>query len=333
METQRHHIVQKKYLTQWRKAESENQLNIFSITENKYIERGPDWVGFWRKNYNILDEEDQYFLPEKITAEIDTLGIKVIKEIDCSSQKQLDGYKRSVLAFYVALQYFRTPRFREETDKFFEQVIIKQMREAFSSTEKFRINKEDLLKIDPKNENDKKAIEKIKEMTEEEINQQSFDLLHSDNLKFKLTNTGHSKQILKINKYAKQIFGLQWLFLISPKDTAFATSDNPCFTFSKSKFSQGILSPNVIIFFPLRPDLCIAIKPSIKSKNEHYLKLDKKEVRDINKLILENSYRLFIAKDRKQLDYITKNYDYENHRQSRDTVMYKNDKYIMFNLE
>lgn len=111
------------------------------------------------------------------------------------------------------------------------------------------------------------------------------------------------------------------------------TSDNPCFTISPTKIRNGLLSPNVIVFFPLRPDLCIAIKPSSKSQTEHFLKLDKKKVREINQLILANSYQCLIAKDRKQLDNLTKNFDYKMHRKSRDVVVSEFGDYVMFNVE
>lgn len=330
---QRHHTVQNKYLAQW-KNKINNQLNIYLISKNEYIERGPNWKGFWKKDYNIYDEDKNHFyLPEEVTNKIDTTGIEAIKKLERDAQKQLDGFNRSALAFYVALQYVRTPRFREETDKFMEENIKFFMRKDISSPDKFKLSKEELLKQKPKNQKEKEALEKISTMTEEEINQQSYEFLHSDDFKIKLTNTGHSKQILKIDRLAINIFELKWLFLITPKETSFITSDNPCFTIASSKIRQGLLSPNALIIFPLRPDVCIIIKPSIKSKTENYLKIDRKKVRDINKLILENSYQSAIAKDKTHLENLTKNYDYKNHRKSRNVAIYKKGNYVMFNLE
>lgn len=48
----KHHIVQAKYLAQWQSSDTRNQLNIYFIPENKYIERGTGWKGFWRKDFN-----------------------------------------------------------------------------------------------------------------------------------------------------------------------------------------------------------------------------------------------------------------------------------------
>lgn len=105
----RRHIVQGKYLTQWRKADTKNQLNIYFIPENRYIERGPGWKGFWRDDFNIFDnDKDKFYLPEKVTAIIDSRGIEAIRNIDCVKQNQLNGEERSYIAFYVALQYIRT---------------------------------------------------------------------------------------------------------------------------------------------------------------------------------------------------------------------------------
>src|SRR3989344_6024153 len=88
----KHHIVQGKYLAQWRKSGTENQLNIYVIEENQIIERGPGWKGFWREDYNVLEDEgEKSYLPEDVTAIIDSKGIEAI----------------SCIAFYVALQYTR----------------------------------------------------------------------------------------------------------------------------------------------------------------------------------------------------------------------------------
>jgi hypothetical protein len=330
---QRHHIVQSKYLTQWRKKDDCNQLNIYVIKENGFKEKGPNWKGFWRKDYNIYDDENDYYLPEKITEKIDTEGIEVIRKIDTSNKLSLSDYDRSVLSFYITLQYFRTPRFREEQDKFFEETIKYFMRKDITTPEKFKIRKADILKEKPKNDKEKAAIEKIKTMTDEEIQNDGFNFLHSDDFKIKLSNVGHSKIFFKIDRRAEELFKFVWTFLIAPKDTFFTTSDNPCFTFSTTKFQQGLLSPNVTIFFPLRPDLCIVVKPRFKSYEEGFLHLSKKEVRDINKLVLSNSYYYFIAKDIQQLQHLTKSYDYKNHKQSRNTAIYEKGPYIMFNLE
>lgn len=330
---QRHHTVQSKYLAQW-KNKANNQLNIYLIFENKYIEKGPNWQGFRKKDYNIYDEDKNHlYLPEEVTNKIDTLGIEAIKKIDGNLQDQLDGFNRSALAFYVALQYVRTPKFREETDKFMEKNIKFFMRKDISSPDKFKLSKEELLKQKPKNQKEKEALEKISSMTEEEMNQQSYDFLHSNEFKIKLTNTGHSKQILKIDRLAKNIFELKWVFWTAPKETSFITSDNPCFTISTSKIRQGLLSPNCLIIFPLRPDLCIIIKPALQIKTEDYVNIDRKKVREINKLVLKNGYQCAIAKDKNHLEYLTKNYDYKNHRKSRDVAIYEKGDYVMFNLE
>lgn len=329
----RHHTVQDKYLTQWRKTDTENQLNIYSIAENKYFERGSSWRGFWREDFNVLDDKDQFYLPEDVTAVIDSKGIEAIRSIDCETQEQLDGEKRSALAFYVALQYIRTPRHREEMDKFIQAETRFFMREDVTSPKGFRLSKDEILKHRPKNKREEEALKKISAMSDEEIKKQAFEFIHSDDLKVRLTKAGHSKGILKIERHAKGLFESQWLFLIAPKDTRFVTSDNPCFTVSPTKVMNGLLSPHVTVFFPLRPDLCISIKPNIESKTERFLKLNKKEVRDINRKTLANSYQCLVAKDREQLENLTTNFDYKNHRRSRDVVVSQAGDYVMFNRE
>jgi len=71
----------------------------------------------------------------------------------------------------------------------------------------------------------------------------------------------------------------------------------------------------------------------MKSKAEYYMKLDKKQVRDINSLILSNSAQCVVAKDKIHLEKITKNFDYKNHRKSRDISISEIGPYTMFIAE
>lgn len=330
----KHHIVQDKYLTQWRKSGTENQLNIYVIEDNEIIERGPGWKGFWRDDFNVLEDDgEKSYLPEEVTAVIDTKGIDAIRGINTTSQELLSGIDaRSCIAFYVALQYTRTPRHREEMNKLIEATTRYFMRKDLPTPDKVHMSKEEILKHKPKNKMEEDAIEKVSKMSQEEINSQIFEAIHTDTVRIGLTKTGHSKGLLKVDRHAKKIFEMQWLFLVAPMGTSFITSDSPCFTISTSKLN-GLLSPHATIFFPLRPDICLYIKPNMKSKTEHYMKLDKKQVRHINELILSNSYQCAIAKDKTHLEKLTKDFDHENHRKSRDVSITESGPYTMFTAE
>jgi len=94
----KHHIVQGKYLAQWRKSGTENQLNIYVIEENQIIERGPGWKGFWREDYNVLEDEgEKSYLPEDVTAIIDSKGI----ENTYSERRIFIGYRCSKLHSFL----------------------------------------------------------------------------------------------------------------------------------------------------------------------------------------------------------------------------------------
>lgn len=326
-----HHIVQDKYLKQWQNEE--NQLNIFSISENKYLERGSKWKGFSRNDFNILDDKENRYLPETMTAQIDTPAIEVIKNLNINETIQLLGKERIVLAHYIALQYIRTPRHREEMDKIIEKTINHFRRKDISSLEKVQFKKEDILKEKPKNKQEEEALEKISKMSEEEIQKEIFESIHSDEIKMKLSNEGHSKNLFKVDKYAKELFSYEWNFLLAPKGTSFITSDNPCFVISSHKMMGGLFSPFSTVIFPLTPNICVYIKPKTKSHGENFVKLDKTLIRTINKMIAQNSYQYIIAKDKIHLQKIVKNFDHLNHKKTRDAVVYENGDYILFNIE
>ena len=329
----KHHTVQDKYLAQWKKTETDNQLNIYVIPENKIIERGPRWKGFWREDFNMLDEGEKPYLPEDVTALIDTKGIDAIRKIDPLKQEQLTGMDRSCVAFYVALQYIRTPRHREEVDKLIEAQTQYFMSKDLSAPEKMGLTKEKVLEHIPQNDYEKKALEQVKGMTQEEINKQLFDTISNKEYHVELTNAGHSKGILKVDRFAKKVFEIQWLFLIAPQGSSFITSDNPCFTIAPGKIMNGLLSPLATVIFPLRPDICVYIRPGKISKVEHYMRLNRKEVRDINAIILSNSYQCAVAKDQAHLEHLVKGYDHANHRKSRDVAVSESGDYVMFNVE
>ncbi|MEX0916920.1 MAG: DUF4238 domain-containing protein [Candidatus Paceibacterota bacterium] len=330
----KHHTVQDKYLKQWHIPGTQNHLNVFIIPEGKCHIANTKSPLFWRKDFNVLeDEKEKSYLPEEITSVIDTKGIEAIRKIDFTKQEQLSGIDRSCIAFYVALQYTRTPQHREEANKMIGATIKYFMRKDLYSPDKVKMSKKDILEHEPNNKYEKEALEKIRVMSQEEINTQLFEAIHGDSVKVGLTRTGHSKGILKVPRHANKIFEMQWLFLIAPKDTSFATSDSPCFTVSRSKIMNGLLSPHSTVSFPLRPDVCICIKPGMKSQTEHFMNLDKKQVRDINSLILTHSYECFVAKDKPQLDKLIKGFDYKNHRKSRDVTISEFGDYTLFNAE
>ncbi len=330
----RHHVVQDKYLVQWRINDTTNRLNIFIISQNKCVIGNTKSKLFWRKDFNVLQDKDEVsYLPEDVTSVIDTKGISAIRKINAVDESQLNGEDRSAIAFYIALQYIRTPRYREESDKMIRATIQHFMRQDISSPEKVMLTKEEILRHKPTNDREVDILDKISRMSEEEIKRNIFESIHEDDYISGLTKTGHSKGILKVDKLAKDLFELQWLFLVAPNNCSFVTSDNPCFTISSSRIMNGLLSPSSTVFFPLRPDICVFIKPSMKSKTEYYMSLDSNQVRDINSLILSHSYQCLVAREKAQLDDLTKDYNCNQHRKSRDITVSEKGPYTMFNIE
>ena len=270
-----------------------------------------------------------------MTAIVDDKGIEAIRKINTATEAQLSDEDRSALAFYTALQFIRTPRHREETDKLLEAQTLYFMRKDLASPDKVHMTKEQILSHKPKNKHEEEALKKISEMTEKEINSQLFQTIHGDDIRMGLTKTGHSKGIMKVERHAKDLFEDQWLFLVAPLGTAFVTSDNPCFTISTHGILNGLRSPHSTVIFPLRPDVCIyiKIKPQMKSKTEHFLVLKEEEVEEMNRMIMAHAYEAVIAKDKHQLTRLVKDFDYKSHRKSRDVKISEKGPYVAFTLQ
>ena len=327
----KHHTVQEAYLRQWQSET--NQLQIYLIPDNKYIEKGPNWKLFYKYDYNILDSnDDTYYLPETVTEVIDTKGIEAIRRIDISKQTQLSPEDRSAIAFYIALQYIRTPRFREETNKWFDAFIRYFMNKDITSPRKVAFSKKEMLAEKPTNKKDEEALEHLKQMSEAEIKQTLFDAHHNKAIKILLTKAGHSKGILKIDSLAEEVFNCQWNVLFTTKGL-FDTSDNPCFAVSPSNVMSGLVSPLATVIFPLRPDVCIYMKPRVKARYEVFTEIESEQIQAINHLVLKNSYECVVSSSKAYLEELTKIYNYKGHRRSRDVIIIENGEYVMFNVE
>lgn len=123
----KNHIVQDKYLAQWYR-DGEDFFSLYIIKNNLIKnEVNSRYRGFWRKGFNILDGDDlpdgYYNFPEEFTNKIDSPGISVIRNIDIVHNKHLNVEARSALSLYVTLQYFRTPRYRDELESLKELFI------------------------------------------------------------------------------------------------------------------------------------------------------------------------------------------------------------------
>jgi hypothetical protein len=246
----RHHIVQEQYLRQWCKDTKDCQLSIYTHSDKKLFQKGPSWKGFWREDFNIYDEKgekDAYYLPEEVTAHVDNLGLTAIRNIQFG--KQFEGLNRCYIAFYTAQQYIRTPKYREDSNAMLDAQLKHFWRLDTPTPNDIQMTREDILKEEPKNKKELDAIEIVKQMTDTEFKQTLFDTIHGDDVHIRMTNAGHSKQILKLERYARDIFDFAWTILEAPKGTSFLTSDAPCFAFAYNKKFQV---PVYVLLMPSR---------------------------------------------------------------------------------
>lgn len=327
----KHHIVQKAYLRQWA---NNGQLNIFSILENKILERGPNWFGFWVEDYNVFEGESGYdYAPENVTAHIDAEGLRVIKNFEFNPL-YLDGYKKSCLAFYFALQYLRTPRRRVEANKLATATFNNLYKDNFLKSIEEDLDISKLIEEEDNIFVKEKLKAEIKGKTIEKIKSEIIELVKENNMQLEISNPGHSKQMMRLLDISEKLFYYKWTFLVAPKGTSFITSDSPCFISSDKEFLSGILSIGTKSYFPLRPDLCLLIESVPQKNNKEYkLVLSKNDVKEINRLVIKNSYANIIAKDSLHLKSLVSGYDFSSHKNSNDIKIYRDGDYIIFNAE
>jgi hypothetical protein len=149
---EKHHYVQKKYIAQWHNPDNGNQLSVFNHDRGEISNSGANARTFWEKDYNVLtSSKEHYYLPEKFTADIDDKGIKVIRKINELKKEQLNNIERSTIAIYTALQYLRTPRYREETDEFFNAGIGHIFKKHVREQGGIKMTREEILRQIPSN--------------------------------------------------------------------------------------------------------------------------------------------------------------------------------------
>ena len=119
--------------------------------------------GFWRDDLNLKMMVKSPYLPEEVTAIIDTKGIEAIRKINTASEELISGMGQELRGFLSALQT-QNPRHREETNKLIE-ATRHFMRKDLSSLDKVHMSKEKILEHNPQNKMESDALDVISKMT------------------------------------------------------------------------------------------------------------------------------------------------------------------------
>lgn len=315
-QSQKHHYVPESYLAQWHNPDNHNQLQVFDhFTPDGVKKSGASNSRFWDRDFNVLtSSKDNYYLPEQLTQVIDTDGIETIRVINKSFGIQLESMQRSDLARYVVLQYLRTPKYREEMNAMFNILIGEEFRKDTLKKGGISITREEVLNDEPQTPEEEKILNDIAKMSDEEFEAIKPSAQDIQKMKMVLNTEGHSKSMMKVINLAKTIYRFQWTFFWAGKDTSFITSDSPSFSVSTDLRapSVGFASQDAVTILPLSPRVLLYIDNRRESFKEVHIPVSKSIVKSINKLIMMNSHKCVVAKDKVHLKSLLRGYKHKN---------------------
>jgi hypothetical protein len=105
-------------------------------------------------------------------------------------------------------------------------------------------------------------------------------------------NENIKNMLVAAEELYSMLIRMKWIFLISPKDYYFITTDRPVFPFInnwKMPYPPGFAFKDVEVYFPLTPNLCIL--GSYRDLENTVYKVSGDMVNSINSRIILNSYR------------------------------------------
>jgi len=270
-----HHYVPQGYLRAFT-IEGENSL-VWEYDKNTgEISRHP-------KSVRNICSEHHYYAQKRKNGSIDNESMedafheieekipRVIKNITLPSTGQkviLNDEERVILSFFTAIQLFRVPNFREGIEKMHRKIV--------------EITLSQIVANDKQNGSLPLEVEELYERGGIKIDIEHFVSLEP---MVNLAKEGCTRLLEKA-----------WHFAAPADGMSFITSDNPIYYQTPEEYRDqvgaylGPLHPFSEVTIPLRKDLLLIFRPSIKRTPKQYellnctsVQLDKQDTKNINK--------------------------------------------------
>ena len=224
-------------------------------------------------------EGKRLYAVEELLAILEGEVAPVIEKIH-SGQLSLGTKEKSALAYYIALQYSRTPMQREQINKMIEQVSKKMLQVTASNKDYYERTLEKTAKKHPDES----------EFSVEEMQKFIFD----DKYRIEAPKE-ISMQIMVQNlpEFASIFFNLGWSYYLAPKNGLFLTSDVPLAMRQTNpnlkilgKSAAGLAIRGTEVTLPLTSKVCLFLSPRGRSFDNQIVSRD--AVRLINARTTQN---------------------------------------------
>jgi len=223
---------------------------------------------------------------EGLLSSIERKAAQAIESL--SSTGKISDSQRIELAHFVGFMVFRTPRMDAELKAVYGKIVNQQLRMMFNTLEKAQ-----------------QAIFEDEEDTGEKSNadpQQIVDHIKNGKIAVGVTrNMTLSTMIDLSGQTAKVLSRMNWMLISAPDRSSFVTSDNPFTLLPPSNLEPdsfggiGICSPGAIKWMPLTQKFGILFGDNggcFRSREG-----TQAEIRWLNLMVTEWSYRFVIARD------------------------------------
>jgi Protein of unknown function (DUF4238) len=284
----------------------DGRVCVFDRETNEFRPQPPVNTAVERGFYTLVDKNGvKSDGIERMFAGLENEVSDVIRRLDNGTTAEWRCEQERVsFAIFIAYFYTRTPAFRREQSIFTEQMY------------RARMKAEHLTKDDTA-----RALQRFAEATGEEVDEETIQQIHETfrDGTYKVEVPRELSVRLMVDTalhLAGTLLTLDWVFVRSPPDLAFITSDAPFAVApppgEDESRAYGILTPGAASSIPLSSKTCLVIQG--EGGRESYCRIQKDDARRINENVATNSARFVIGRDQPYLERLAKHLKLDQYR-------------------
>jgi hypothetical protein len=279
----RHHYVPKFYLSGFTIPADESQLWVYEKGKEEPFKASPDSIGFQKYYYSFekVDGTRDTNTIEDMYSKVEQSAAKVIGKI--ANREVIDGQAKANLAYFIAFQITRVPRFRKHIEAV-DREAVKLVAASLAS--------------------DPNHFASIKRSYELKTGK-PLDYTHDECRKFVEAGievvikpeSSLPMALLLPQTMWRTIAAMKWQYLIAPWRQKFITTDSPVFYCNPSRpsadvFDTGLMDKKVELTLPLTRDAALVARWFGK---EGYAKANESQVKRLNRQSILGSSRFVFS--------------------------------------
>ncbi len=261
-----------------------HKRKFYTVDFSKYPKRGPESAqrikeSFGIENVDTSNVKEYPDMIEDLLGESETISAPIIKKL--ISREQISDTERIELSTFIAFMCTRNPAFHDLVTDLEKQMTEQYIKKIFSSKEKIE---EIYNKMCEEYGHDKKFdIDELFKFVKEK--RYEINIPKESNIEVMLMGASVIDRIL---------YNKTWSIVEAPAETSFISNDNPVFMdhpnfYKKGSYGAGFGTPGVKVVFPLSKECLLIMKDTSGGNIILYDKVDRKKVRELNKMIFVRS--------------------------------------------